>query len=290
MEKIGVIGFGVMGKAIANCLDRSGYEVLVYDKSNSEASNAQKIGYSPCPSPGEIALKSKIIILSLPSPGIVLDVVSNDKNSILSTASKGSIIIDTSTVDAETSQINGIKAKALGVSYLDSPVLGRPSAVGKWTLPIGGDKKTIESVRHVLESFAANIIPVGSLGTGNTIKLLNNLMIGAINSITCEVFSLCKRQSIDPNLFFETISKSGAATVSKLFNEIAPKIIENDFSPVFSINNLHKDVGLGIEMAMKSEMRLKISESVQELNEIAISEGFGNEDTSAIIKLLDKKS
>ena len=290
MDKIGVIGFGVMGKAIANCLDRSGYEVLVYDKSDSEASNAQKIGYSPCPSPGEIALKSKIIILSLPSPGIVLDVVSNDKNSILSTASKGSIIIDTSTVDAETSQINGIKAKALGVSYLDSPVLGRPSAVGKWTLPIGGDKKTIESVRHVLESFAANIISVGPLGTGNTIKILNNLMNGAINSITCEVFSLCKRQSIDPNLFFETISKSGAATVSKLFNELAPKIIENDFSPVFSINNLHKDVGLGIEMAMKSEMRLKISESVQELNEIAISEGFGNEDTSAIIKSLDKNS
>ena len=290
MEKIGVIGFGVMGKAIANSLERSGYEVLVYDKSNSEASNAQIMGYIPCMSPGEIALKSKIIILSLPSPGVVLDAVSNDKNSILSTASKGSIIIDTSTVDAETTQKNGIKAKALGVSYLDSPVLGRPSAIGKWTLPIGGDKETIESVRHVLESFATNILSVGPLGTGNTIKLLNNLMIGANNSITCEVFSLCKRQSIDPNLFFETISKSGAATVSKLFNEIAPKIVENDFSPVFSINNLHKDVGLGIEMAMKSEMRLKISESVQELNEIAISEGFGNEDTSAIIKSLDKKN
>ena len=61
MEKIGVIGFGVMGKAIANSLERSGYEVLVYDKSNSEASNAQIMGYIPCMSPGEIALKSKII-------------------------------------------------------------------------------------------------------------------------------------------------------------------------------------------------------------------------------------
>ena len=91
-----------------------------------------------------------------------------------------------------------------------------------------GDAARVKVYRRS-QSFAANIIPVGSLGTGNTIKLLNNLMIGAINSITCEVFSLCKRQSIDPNLFFETISKSGAATVSKLFNEIAPKIIENDF-------------------------------------------------------------
>ena len=203
-------------------------------------------------------------------------------------ASKGSIIIDTSTVDAETTITNAKEAYAFGISYLDSPILGRPSAVGNWTLPIGGDIESIESVRHVLETFASNIISVGALGTGNTIKLLNNLMFGAINSITCEVFSLCKRQSVDPKLFFDTISKSGAATVSKLFNELAPKIIDNDFSPVFSINNLHKDVGLGMDMAMKSGIRLNISESGQQLNDLARREGFGDEDTSAIIKVLDK--
>jgi 3-hydroxyisobutyrate dehydrogenase-like beta-hydroxyacid dehydrogenase len=288
MEKIGIVGFGVMGKVIANNLHKSGFGVLVYDINDDAIILAQKLGYTTYSSPKEIALNAKIIVLSLPNPKIVSDVVYSDKFSLLSAASKGSIIIDTSTVDAETTITNAKEAYAFGISYLDSPILGRPSAVGNWTLPIGGDIESIESVRHVLETFASNIISVGALGTGNTIKLLNNLMFGAINSITCEVFSLCKRQSVDPKLFFDTISKSGAATVSKLFNELAPKIIDNDFSPVFSINNLHKDVGLGMDMAMKSGIRLNISESGQQLNDLARREGFGDEDTSAIIKVLDK--
>ena len=70
--------------------------------------------------------------------------------------------------------------------------------------------------------------------------------------------------------------------------ELAPKIINNDYSTVFSINNLHKDVGLGIEMANKSGIKLNISESGQILNELAISLNLGDEDTSAIVKVLEK--
>ena len=247
----------------------------------------KKNGYTTFVTPKEIALNSKKIILSLPTPEIVLDVVSFNESSLLSSASKGSVIIDTSTVDADTTIKNAKNSLNCGIDYLDCPILGRPSAIGNWTLPIGGNIEVIESVRNELETFASNIIPVGPSGSGNTIKLLNNLMFGAINSITCEVFSLCKSQSIDPRLFFETISKSGAATVSKLFNELAPKIIDEDFSTVFSINNLHKDVKLGIEMANKSGVKLNISESGQNLNELAINLNLGEEDTSAIVKILE---
>ena len=288
MEKIGIIGFGVMGKAIAKNLSESGYNVLVNDKSNEAINSAERKGYSTYLSPKEIALNSKKIFLSLPTPKAVSDIVFGKEFSLLPSASRGSIIIDTSTVDAETTITNSKQALDFGGSYLDCPILGRPSAVGNWTLPIGGDIEVIESVRNELETFASNIIPVGPSGSGNTIKLLNNLMFGAINSITCEVLSLCKSQSVDPKLFFDTISKSGAATVSKLFNELAPKIINNDYSTVFSINNLHKDVGLGIEMANKSGIKLNISESGQNLNELAISLNLGDEDTSAIVKVLEK--
>ena len=110
-------------------------------------------------------------------------------------------------------------------------------------------------------------------------------MFGAINSITCEVLSLCKDQSVDLNLFFDTISKSGAATTSKLFLELGPKIINDDFSTVFSINNLKKDIQLGLDLSKESKSKLTISENVKKLTDLSISNGFGDEDTSAIFKI-----
>ena len=286
-ENVGLIGYGIMGKAIADKLIAKGYSVLVHDKSPEANSNARASGCAVLNAPKEIAMKAKVVLLSLPHPKNVVSVVRNGPDCLLAGTSEGTVLVDTSTVDAETSQANAKSAKKKGVGYLDCPVLGRPSAVGNWTLPTGGDIELIEVVRPVLETFAAKIIPVGPSGHGNNIKILNNLMFGAINSITCEVFSLCKQLGMEPRLLFETISTSGAATVSKLFNELAQKIIENDYSPVFSIDNLHKDVGLGIDMGLKSGLTLQISRSGQKLNTLARTAGFGNEDTSAIVKVFE---
>ena len=285
-ENVGLIGYGIMGNVIAKKLLLKGYNVLVHDKNPEAISNAKVSGCIVLSTPKEIAKQAKVVLLSLPHPHNVVNVVRNGPDCLLAGASEGAVLVDTSTVDSETSQANAEAAKKRGVGYLDCPVLGRPSAAGNWTFPIGGDVEWIEVARPVLEAFAAKIIHVGPSGHGNNIKILNNLMFGAINSITCEVFSLCKNLGMEPRLLFETISSSGAATVSKLFNELAPKIIGNDYSPVFSIDNLHKDVALGIAMGLKSGMKLEISESGQKLNNLARTAGFGKEDTSAIFKIL----
>ena len=137
------------------------------------------------------------------------------------------------------------------MGYLDCPVLGRPQGCGKWTLPTGGDERHLEVARPILQHLAARILPVGPSGHGNVVKLLNNLMFGAINAITAEVFALSRKLGMEPKVLFGTIAESGAATVSNLFRELGPKILADDFSPLFSIDNLHKDMRLGIEMARK---------------------------------------
>lgn len=286
-ENVGLVGFGIMGTAIAARLTENNYSVLVYDISPAAISRAQGAGYITYETPADIAKRVGVVLMSLPKPEHVINVVRGSEHCLLASALKGLVIVDTSTVDTETSKKNAAEAAKQGVGYLDCPVLGRPATCGNWTLPTGGNLEYIEIARPVLETFAASIISVGPSGHGNIVKLLNNLMFGAINSITCEIFALCHHLDMKPDLLFDTISNSGAGTVSNLFKELGPKIINRDFSPVFSIDNMYKDVELGIAMSAQSGMTLKISEIGQQLNEAARVAGLGKEDTAAVVKVYE---
>lgn len=285
-EHIGLIGCGIMGSPIAQRLVDHGYEVVAFDTSAEAMSRAGKIGCSTAATPAEVARRSRVVIISLPRPEHVVDVVRIGDDCLLAGAEAGSIIVDTSTVDPATSRKNAQAAGDVGVGYLDCPILGRPSGVGQWTLLAGGDKAHVDTVTPVLEAIAAKIVHIGPAGHANVLKLLNNLMFGAINTITCEIFALGDQLGMDRGLLFDTIANSGAATVSNLFKELGPKIVEREFSPNFSINNLEKDVGLGLAMAQAVGMDLAFSEMGQELNRLAQKAGLGEEDTAALVKVL----
>ena len=287
-EKVGLIGFGIMGEAIARCLINNDYAVVVFDPSSTAIENAQSLGCTVGKAPNDVSEQVGTVIMSLPNPEHVKEVVRDRNTGLLVGASKGSTIVDTSPVDPATSKENSEICYTKGIGYLDCPVLGRPSGYGNWTLPTGGRVNDLERVRPILSTFASNIVSVGECGQGNLVKLLNNLMFGAINSITCEVFSLCRKADMDENLFFETIANSGAGTVSNLFKELGPKIIAGDFSPVFSIDNLHKDVELGISLAKKLEIELKVSEVGQKLNSAAKKANLGKKDTAAVVEMYEK--
>jgi len=174
------------------------------------------------------------------------------------------------------------------VGYVDAPVLGRPQNCGKWTLPVGGTKEDVEKCRKVLEVLASRVIHVGPSGWGNVVKLLNNMMFGAINAVTAEIFATCKKFGMDPKILYETIANSGAATVSNLFKELGPKILRRDFEPLFTVDLLHKDMMLGIDMAKKLGVPVFVSTSNQLLNEMARLMGYGKEDTAAVIKVYER--
>jgi 3-hydroxyisobutyrate dehydrogenase-like beta-hydroxyacid dehydrogenase len=139
----------------------------------------------------------------------------------------------------------------------------------------------------VLELLATRIIHVGMSGAGNTVKLLNNLMFSAINAVTAEVLAICAACGMDAQVFVQTVADSGAATVSNLFRELGPKILARDFSPAFSIDLLHKDVRLGLEMASRARVPTIISTAGAVLIEMARARGLGPEDTGAVVKVFE---
>ena len=284
-KNVGLIGVGIMGSQMARRWVAAGYTVYARDIDPAAETRAGEIGCTVVSTPAEVAKNAEIVLLSLPLPEDVEEVVCRESDGVLSAAAKGCVIVDLSTVDAFSTQRNAKLAEAKGVGYLDCPVLGRPQAVGKWTLPTGGSEADIEKVREVLGYVAAKVLPVGPSGHGNIVKLLNNMMFGAINSITSEVFAVCAKLGMDPKVLFDTIADSGAATVSNLFRELGPKILNEDWSPLFSIDNLHKDMRLGCAMAKEAGAGFLVSEANQQLNTKAREAGFGTEDTAAVVKV-----
>lgn len=278
-----------MGAPMAGALIDHGYDVVVFDKSDVALGRAAAIGCNAVTTPAEVGRRARVILISLPRPEHVVAVVRTGDESLLAAAPPGTVIVDTSTVDPETSQDNAKAAQAVSIGYLDSPILGRPAGCGNWTLPTGGDAEYLAAATPVLETFASRIIHVGPSGHGNMLKLLNNLMFGAINTITCEVFALSERLGMDPGLLYDTIATSGAATVSNLFKELGPKIVDREFTPDFSVDNLEKDVGLGLTMARQSGLTLEFSETGQRLNQAAQRAGLGAEDTAAIVRIFEDK-
>jgi 3-hydroxyisobutyrate dehydrogenase-like beta-hydroxyacid dehydrogenase len=285
-EQVGLIGFGIMGTAMAPRLTGAGYRLVVFDVDAVARDRARDLGHDVAESPAAVGTAARVTLISLPRAEHVTGVV-QDADGLLDTAAPGSLIVDTSTVDPATTRANAEAAAAGGVGYLDAPVLGRPSGVGKWTLPVGGEAADLSRAEPVLRTFAMRIIHVGPSGQGNTLKLLNNLMFGAINAATCEVFALASRLDLDPTLLYETIAESGAATVSNLFRELGPKIIQSDFSPNFSLDNLEKDIRMGLALAHSTGLTLEVGEAGQRLNHRAQAAHHGHEDTAAVFNVID---
>lgn len=284
---VGIIGVGTMGSKMAGKLINAGYAVFARDIDEAAEERARKLGAKVVNSPKEVAEYTEIILLSLPMPSDVKEVVLGE-DGILTNPKNDRTIVDLSTVDPFSTQNNEEEAKKVGVCYIDAPVLGRPQKCGNWTLPVGGDKKDLEKVRKVLEILAAKVIYVGPSGYGNIVKLLNNMMLGAINSVTAEILAICTKLGMSPKVLYEAIANSGAASVSNLFKELGPKILNRDFEPLFAIDLLHKDVRLGIQMAKQVGVPLFVSEANQRLNEMARLMGFGKEDTASVVKVYEK--
>ena len=137
----------------------------------------------------------------------------------------------------------------------------------------------------LLQTFAARVVHVGASGSGDAYKLLNQLMFSAINGITAEVFAVADKVGISRQKFYEVISSSGAATVSGLFLECGRKIVEDNYQPIFSVDLLCKDAGLGVDMANGAGAPPIISTTIQMCNRLAQAQGMGSLDTSAMARV-----
>ncbi len=288
MNTVGIIGAGVMGRAASGKLLESGFPLAAFDTFAPSLEKIVGMGAEAVSSPEEAARRAETILMFLPGPKEVEACVAGE-NGLLKAARPGMVIVDMSTVDPGITVRMSEAAGSLGVGYLDAPVLGRPSSVGNWALPVGGDETHLERVRLVLQTVASKILPVGEVGTGNKIKLLNQLMFGAINAMTAEMMAIASHMGIAPRLLYETITASQAGTVSNLFKELGSRIGQDSYeNPTFTVDLLVKDVRLAAQMARENGAPPLLARTVEFINEAAQAQGFGTEDTAVMWKSMKK--
>ncbi|MCL2092648.1 MAG: NAD(P)-dependent oxidoreductase [Treponema sp.] len=282
---VGLIGCGTMGKGMLSRLVDRGYRVRVFDPSLQALEFARGAGAETAASPGDLARDCSLILLSLPGPPQIEEVLFGGQG-VFHALGPEHLIIDTSTVDPACSRSAAARVAEKGAAYLDCPILGRPQGLGNWMICAGGDENALDYARPVLLAFAAKAVLVGPQGSGNILKLLNQLMFSAINGITSEVLAIADKAGIGKEVFYSVVAESSAATVSGLFKEVGRTIVNDSFDqPNFSVDLLIKDAGLALQMAEEAGAPSAIAGQVQAYNKEAALRGLGSEDTAALYKV-----
>ncbi|WP_332693833.1 NAD(P)-dependent oxidoreductase [Halalkalibacter lacteus] len=288
MKKVGFIGLGTMGLPMTNHLLDAGFETYVVSRSRGPVDKAVSYGALEANSPKELMETVDIVMTCLPVPQSILDVYEGP-NGLIAGASDGKIVIDHSTVNRETNMHVSKLLADKGALFLDAPVSGGPMGANAGTLTImcGGEQAAFEQAKQVMEAFGEYIVHVGSTGSGTVVKLLNNMLIGVHQSALAECYIMAEKAGVDPAVAYDLIKRS--AGFSKSMDWSVDAILDRQFDPRFSINLLHKDIRLALELAEQIDMPLDMIK-LGERKVAEAKEEFGNQDVCAIVRPLEEKT
>ncbi|MCW5735992.1 MAG: NAD(P)-dependent oxidoreductase [Enhydrobacter sp.] len=287
--KVGFIGVGNMGGPMCrNIIKRSNHQVTVFDLNPAAVKTCTDLGGTAATSIAEVTRGADVVMTSLPMPKDVEAVTLGD-GGILANIAKGQTYIDLSTnAPSMVKKIGGAMA-AKGIAMLDAPVSGGTVGAEAATIAImvGGDKKVFDDALPVLQSFSANVIHMGELGTGTVAKLVNNMMAFCNAAAASEGMMLGVTAGLDPTKLAQVIaSSSGNSAVFKSFSERA---LSGQFSPPsFALNLAHKDLHLAMELADELDVPLPLGSATHNLQRMARKMGMGNADSSTVLAVYEK--
>jgi 3-hydroxyisobutyrate dehydrogenase-like beta-hydroxyacid dehydrogenase len=175
------------------------------------------------------------------------------------------------------------------VTFLDAPVSGgtQGADAGTLTIMVGGDASGLERVRSVLDALGKNIFHVGPSGSGEVIKLVNNLLVGAVAAATAEALVLGVRAGADVEMMAKVVGASTGASW-QLSNQFPLRAFNGSFQPGFMTDLLHKDLGLALELAAENELPAPITALTRQMYEMARAAGFNREDYTVVLKVLEQ--
>ncbi len=286
--RVGFIGLGVMGKRMAMNVLKGGYELTVSDLNKDAVKELVDAGAKEANTPAEVSEGKDVIFTSLPNSAIVEAVILG-KNGVLEGAKEGAIIVDLSSITPKSIQNIARKASEKGVEVMDAPVSGGASGAEKGTLTImvGGKAETFEKVLPVLNHIGKKVNHVGEVGAGDTVKLVNNLLLGVNMAAVAEALALGVKAGLKPEVLYDIISQSSGSSYA-LTAKYSNFIAKGNFEPGFMIDLQYKDLQLAVDTAKDMKMPLMIGNLAQQMYEAARAKGLGTEDISAVLKLYEE--
>ncbi len=280
---IGFIGLGRMGRPMASNLCRKGFRLLVNDVNTAAMDELALLQAKPCATIAELAQDSAIIVTMLPNSAIVHDVLTM-ADGVLAHAKPGSIVLDMSTIDPQTTDALAKAALEKGLGFVDAPVgrLASHADRGESLFMVGGTVADFERVKPLLEAMGSTIYHCGGVGAGTRTKLVNNFLAVASCQMNAEALSLSQRFCLNLERTLEVLY--GTTAVNGQLKIAWPaKVLKGDIAPGFTIDLAHKDLTLIVEAANAAKLPMPMAAAAREAFSAARARGYGSQDFSAMV-------
>jgi 3-hydroxyisobutyrate dehydrogenase len=296
MATIGFIGLGNMGGPMAANLSRKGHQVKAFDLSPDALKRAEEAGCTSAASAAGAATGVDVVVTMLPA-GQHVRAVYVGEGGILSVASKGTLMIDCSTIDVDSARAVAKAAGATGVQMVDAPVSGGVAGAESAALifMVGGSQEAFEKARPILECMGKTIVHAGDSGNGQAAKICNNMILGISMIGVSEAFALGQKLGLDPQKLFDISSKASGQCWSMTSYCPVPGPVptspaNRDYQPGFAVDMMLKDLKLAQEAAAKAGAATPLGAAAESLYAMFSNSGHGGMDFSGIIKMIEGKS
>ena len=287
-DRLGFVGVGYMGRPIARRLLESGFKLTAYDRNHSKSEGLIQYGGNVAQSLSELSSSCNVVLSCLPNDEAVLDIY-RGPDGVFANARRGSRVIDLSTVYPETSQELSRLGSEHGVEVLDVTISGSTPAAenGLLTLFGGGNKEYFDAAESIFRVIAKKYFYLGPSGSGATMKLVVNTLLGIGMQAIAEAIALGEKAGLDRSRLLKVLSETAVvapAHVGKL-----ERAIKSDYSPQFPIRLMNKDFGLILNLAAAVGARMPATGAAFEVNARQSEQGQ-EQDFSAVILQMEKQA
>ena len=284
----GILGLGAMGFPMAENLINHGVTVYGFDVAKTQVEKLDDIGGIGRTNVAETVKNADVVLASLPTPAVVEDVMLGTEG-VLASCRPGTCVVDLSSVAPSTSRKVYAAAADKGVQYADAPVSGGVTGAraGSLTVMLGGDEDTFEKVRPVLEIIGKKIVYVGGIGSGDAIKLVNNLLLGCNMATIAEALALGRKLGLSLETIRDIVgSSSGNSYVfsAKMDKFILPEQYEDGFATELQL----KDLNLALDAAKETKSPLPMTAVAAQIFGCNGNMGNGRKDISSVVQVWER--
>lgn len=285
--KIGIIGIGMLGEAVAENLLNLGYDISVYNRTKEKARGVEIKGATIMSSPKAVAENAELVIIIV-KDAVAVREVSFGKKGIIESTNKKLIVADMSTIDSVESKNIANEFQRNKIQKLEIPVMGGPNVAitGKLVMMVSGPKTSFDYCKEIFDKIANKVFFLGEQGTANSIKLAMNLQITMLALSLSEGITLVEKSKVDPKIFLKVLNSTYFKT--GMSENKAFKMINGDYDATFTMANLKKDITTMTNTAKELGIKLPMISKAEEIYENAINEGLGNLDYTRIIEYIKK--
>lgn len=291
MDKITFLGLGNMGMPMAVNLVRAGFHVYGHDLVPGNLEQFKVAGGTPVTEPHMAVRSADVVVTMLPASGHV-ETAYLAESGVVSLARPGALLIDCSTIAPESARKVAAAAAERELAFVDAPVSGGTAgaAAGSLTFMVGGTSAAIERAKPYLLKMGKTVFHTGDSGSGQIVKICNNMLLGILMAGTSEAIRLGVANGMDPKVLSDVMAQSsGRNWVLDTYNP-CPGVVDDvpasrGYRGGFGVNLMLKDLGLAVESARLKGAAVPVGELVKTLYELHSDAGNGSLDFSSIFQL-----